>query len=123
MVWSDGSNGSQLTINTPGDYMLQASDDNGCIIIDTITIKLKELKVPTIMAKGQALNIQDLPQGSNLIIYNSIGQIIYSNPNYQNNFDGLIPSSLYIVEIDYFENEGTENASRKIIKSKLIVLE
>ncbi|HRG57846.1 MAG TPA: hypothetical protein PK323_02755 [Bacteroidia bacterium] len=123
MQWSDGSNGSQLIINAPGVYMLQANDDNGCLIIDTISIKLKELKVPTIMVKGQILYIKDLPQGSNLTIYNSIGQIVYSNPDYQNNFNGLTASSFYIVEIDYIENEGTEQASRKIITSKLIVLE
>ncbi len=123
MLWSDGSNGSQLIINAPGVYTLQANDDKGCLIIDTISIKLKELKVPTIIAQGQALNIQGLPQGSNLNIYNSIGQIIYSNPNYQNNFEGLTASSFYIVEVDYIENEGTEQASRKIITSKLIVLE
>lgn len=40
LLWSDGSTGSALTINAPGNYWLTMTDTAGCVASDTIQVTL-----------------------------------------------------------------------------------
>jgi hypothetical protein len=113
-------NSSQLTINTEGTYSLTAIDNYGCIVSDSINIKLKtfELIVPSIISKNQNFTINNLPANSSLHVFDALGQIVYQSNNYQNNFMPLIANAVYFVELAYVAN----NESEKYI-GKLLVVE
>ncbi len=41
-LWSDGSNGSSLTVSTTGEYWVQVTSVNGCSNSDTIVVEFRE---------------------------------------------------------------------------------
>ncbi|MFN7690897.1 MAG: hypothetical protein ACK5QU_07435, partial [Bacteroidota bacterium] len=111
---------SQFTINAEGAYSLTAIDNYGCIVSDSINIKLKtfELIVPSIIPKNQNLIINNLPANSSLKVFDALGQIIYQSSNYQNNFMPLMAHAMYLLELEY----DADN-KRKQYNGKLMVIE
>jgi hypothetical protein len=112
----------QLSIETEGSYSLTAIDNNGCIVIDSITISLKtfELIVPSIIPKNQNFIINNLPANSSLNVFDALGQIIYQSNNYQNNFMPLVANAVYFVELAYVPS-GTQET--QVYNGKLLVVE
>ena len=110
----------QLSINTEGAYFLTAIDNKGCLVSDSIKISLKafELIVPTIINKNQNFIINNLPANSSLKIFDALGQIVYQNNNYQNNFMPLVANAVYFVELEYM----VDNQSKKY-EGKLLVVD
>ncbi|MFN5829494.1 MAG: hypothetical protein ACK46R_01960, partial [Bacteroidota bacterium] len=113
-------NNLQLTINTEGTYSLTAIDNYGCIVSDSINIKLKtfELIVPSIITKNQNLIINNLPANSSLKVFDALGQIIYQSSNCQNNFMPVMAHAMYLLELEY----DADN-KRKQYNGKLMVIE
>jgi hypothetical protein len=113
-------NNLQLTINNEGTYSLTAIDNYGCLVSDSINIKLKtfELIIPSIIPKNQNLIINNLPANSSLKVFDALGQIIYQSSNYQNNFMPLMAHAVYFVELAYV----VDNQSKKYL-GKLLVVE
>jgi hypothetical protein len=111
---------SQFTINAEGAYSLSAIDNYGCLVSDSINIKLKtfELIVPSIITKNQNLIINNLPANSSLKVFDALGQIIYQSSNYQNNFMPLMAHAMYLLELEY----DADN-KRKQYNGKLMVIE
>ena len=113
-------NNLQLTINTEGTYSLTAIDNYGCIVSDSINIKLKtfELIVPSIISKNQNFTINNLPTNSSLHVFDALGQIVYQSNNYQNNFMPVMAHAMYLLELEY----DADN-KRKQYNGKLMVIE
>jgi len=107
----------QLSIKTEVFYVLSAVDENGCLVKDSITISLKkfELIVPTLLKKDQNFIVNNLPANSSLKVFDALGQIVYLNSNYQNNFMPLMANAMYFVELQYFLNNKTEKYSGKLM--------
>jgi hypothetical protein len=118
LEWSNGSNSQSIEIYQEGIYYLKAIDSNGCVVYDTISVSVKELSliIPSIISQGQAFFISNLPPNSNLKIFNALGQLIYINSNYQNNFVPIIATAIYYVELNY-----TDNKKEKTYRGKLLV--
>jgi len=116
--WSNGNTSESIDINQEGIYYLKAIDSNGCVVYDTINVSVKELSliIPSIISQGQAFFISNLPPNSNLKIYNALGQLIYINSNYQNNFVPIIATAIYYVELNY-----TDNKKEQTYRGKLLV--
>ena len=68
------------------------------------------------MISEQAFQITNLPGQSKLKIYNALGQLIYYNQNYQNNYVPIVANAIYFVELIYSDN-GKEN----IYRGKLLI--
>jgi hypothetical protein len=113
-------NNLQLTLNSEGSYYLNATDNSGCLVSDSINISLKtfELIVPSIINKNQNFIINNLPANSSLNVFDALGQIVYQSNNYQNNFMPLMANAVYLVELVYVVNNQNEK-----YKGKLLVVE
>ena len=113
-------NNLQLTLNSEGSYYLNATDNSGCLVSDSINISLKtfELIVPSIIPKNQNFIINNLPANSSLNVFDALGQIVYQSNNYQNNFMPLMANAVYLVELVYVVNNQNEK-----YKGKLLVVE
>jgi hypothetical protein len=111
---------NQLSIESEGMYSLAATDINGCLVSDSISLSLKkfELIVPSIIRKNQNFILNNLPAKSSLKIFDALGQIIYQSNNYQNNFMPLVANAVYFVELEYDVNNQNEK-----YKGKLVVVE
>jgi len=118
LEWSNSSTSQSIEIYQEGIYYLKAIDTNGCIVYDTISVSIKELSliIPTILFSEQAFQITNLPGQSKLKIYNALGQLIYYNQNYQNNYVPIVANAIYFVELIYSDN-GKEN----IYRGKLLI--
>lgn len=105
LEWNNGSSAQSIEVNQEGIYYLSARDLLGCIVYDTIKVSVRELSllIPTILFPGQAFQITNLPANSKLKIYNTLGQIIYSSQNYQNNYVPIVASAMYFVELIYVD--------------------
>jgi hypothetical protein len=111
---------NQLSVETEGVYSLTATDINGCLVSDSISLSLKkfELIVPSIIPKNQNFIINNLPTNSSLKLFDTLGQIVYQNNNYQNNFMSLVANAVYLVELEYV----LDNQNKKY-DGKLVVVE
>jgi hypothetical protein len=118
LEWSNSSTSQSIEIYQEGIYYLKAIDTNGCIVYDTISVSIKELSliIPTILFSEQAFQITNLPGQSKLKIYNALGELIYYNQNYQNNYVPIVANAIYFVELIYSDN-GKEN----IYRGKLLI--
>ena len=110
-------NNLQLTINSEGSYYLNATDNSGCLVSDSINISLKtfELIVPSIIPKNQNFIINNLPANSSLNVFDALGQIVYQSNNYQNNFMPLIAIAVYFVELVYVVDNQNKRYTGKLI--------
>ena len=116
--WSNGSTSESIEVNEEGIYYLKAIDLNGCVVYDTISVSVKELSliILGIIFPGEAFVISNLPPNSNLKIYNALGQLIYINSSYQNNYVPIIATAIYYVELIY-----TDNKKEQTYRGKLLV--
>ncbi|HRG59290.1 MAG TPA: hypothetical protein PK323_10055, partial [Bacteroidia bacterium] len=112
-------NNLQLTINSEGAYSLSATDINGCLVSDSISVSLKqfELIIPSIIIKNQNLIINNLPANSSLKVFDALGQMVYQSNNYQNNFMPLMANAVYFVELQY----DLESKREKYLGKLLVV--
>ena len=112
------------------DYELTATDMNGCINRDTVTIvvendfnlEISNLLTPNGDGKNDTWGIGNLEFYSNtkVIIVNRDGQIIYEDDNYANTWDGtyegkLLPDATYYYII-------TSPNSNKVYKGSITIL-
>lgn len=99
--WNDRSHGSTLTINQPGTYWLEATDQNSCKGRDTVKVVQKEclvgLYVPTAFTpNGDTRNDLFTPllygNATSLvfIVYNRWGQKVYETHTLRQGWDGKI---------------------------------
>lgn len=116
-------NNLQLTINSEGAYSLSATDINGCLVSDSISLSLKkfELIVPSIIPKNQNFIINNLPANSSLKLFDALGQTVYQSNNYQNNFMPLVANAVYLVELEY--DAGTASKTKERYNGKLLIIE
>lgn len=77
-----------------GDYILIYVDDVSLIECDTtLAIKIPNVFTPNGDQLNENFVIENLPANCNLTIYSRWGNVVYSNPNYGNNWDGEMNSS------------------------------
>lgn len=114
-LWNTGAQGQNITISTDGTYIVTATDNSGCILRDSITVSTQasEMIIPTIIWQGQPFFIKNLPSNSNLKVYNDIGQIIYQQNNYQNNYFPVIANATY--EISLSLSDGREKYGKLVV--------
>ena len=63
---------------------MRALSSEGCIINDSVEVYLNELPiiVPNPQLASEAFKIINLPQGSNVNLYDALGQIVFEINNY-----------------------------------------
>jgi hypothetical protein len=130
-VYLSNANSSK-TIASPTNtitYTLTTLADNNnkeCLGINTASVHI-EVKacepteapiIPNALNYGSILKITNLYQQTHLKIYDALGQLIYVNNNYQNNWICTESSGVYFIEMNYSTMDGK---SHKIIQ-KIIVL-
>jgi hypothetical protein len=62
--------------------------------------------IPNVLLYGNNLQIKNLHSNTSLKIYNELGQIIYENKNYQNNWQALVSSGVYFLGLNYVDIKG-----------------
>jgi gliding motility-associated-like protein len=55
LAWDHGASGSPVSIDAPGTYTVKATDANGCIVPQSITVQSKEVPVITITPENPAV--------------------------------------------------------------------
>ncbi len=126
-AWSNGSNAEDLTGLAGGDYTLTVTDEQGCSVVSTITVKEPGLiKLPNgFTPNGDGFNdfyvirgIQGY-EGNQINVFNRWGSLVYSAKDYQNNWDGisndgnLLPDGTYFIVVN-LNKEGFDNVQSYI---------
>ncbi len=114
--WQDNSNNSTFIVNQKGTYWVTVTDNNNCLVSDTIKITYQDCFTPDIYIpnaftpNGDGLNdvfkIETLAEFSefHLYIYNRWGeQIFYSedkNKGWDGTFKGkVVPNGVYVYQV------------------------
>ena len=93
-------------------YIVATSDTCGIMSYDTVTVKIKKplisnLYRPHNEAGEDKFLIRGVYANTELVIYNSIGQILFHSSDYKNDFSIMnLPSAMYFYHIRYAD--GTE---------------
>ncbi len=67
---------------------------------------IKKFNIPTIIKGDNIFDITSLPEGSVLYLFNSLGQIVYKNDNYNNDFNSInVRSGIYFYNIELPDKE------------------
>jgi hypothetical protein len=98
-TWSNGTKEQGILIFKEGKYYLSASNKEGCLIKDSIFVKMVKPIFPGVIKVGEHLVIHNLPKECNLEIYNNIGQLIFSTENYKNDFTPMIAREIYLAHL------------------------
>jgi hypothetical protein len=127
--WSTGEFTKSISVSAPplrgGWVGLTAYTQDGCTATDSISIKtiakpVVELPLvipnPQIIGKGGAFKILNLPPNNSVNLYDAMGQIVFEQNNYTNNFNLDV-----IAEGIYFYKIVLPNGI--IINGKLLILE
>jgi hypothetical protein len=114
-VWSDGDIGITNTINNEGMFYITAIDSEDCIVKDSIKITFieTEMIIPGIIQLGQPLHIINLIDGCSIHVYNLIGEQVYVNTNYKNNYIPLWSTAPYLIKLT--TAEGKEFIGKTLI--------
>jgi hypothetical protein len=84
---------------------------------DTVTVYVEEcaIIVPSVLYRDDRLVIKNLPEKSQLKIYNAPGQIVFTNENYTDEFAAwMVSEGTYYYELSIPEGE--------IKKGKIVVI-
>ena len=92
------------------NYMHDTLYDSVTIFIDVCQPKFPNIITPNGDLQNDAFEIENLPPGSSVKIFNQWGMEVFSSPNYQNNFDGTSSTGnlsegvyYYTLEYDFLE--------------------
>ncbi len=126
--WNTGDSASKtIFANTPGDYYLTITNENGCVAADTITI-IRDcfVNVPnTFTPNGDGVNDYWIPMDMlasgvnayNLNIYNRWGEQVFTTTNINSRgWDGKFggkdqPMATYVYQLTYVLKNGIRNTS------------
>jgi gliding motility-associated-like protein len=105
--WADGSNQSKLSISKPGTYWVQRKS-NACEQTDSLTVSYEDcqLEIPNVITpNGDGKNDMWVWKGKthstwSVWVYNRWGHLVYANPDYANNWQGLESSGTYYYRIE-----------------------
>jgi hypothetical protein len=116
-LWSDGSIERQRIIVESGLYVVQVSDENDCLLSDSLTVNFvtKTPQLQGIITAGDYFIIRNLPQGAQIWVYDALGQIIYSEENYNNQWQPDLSQAVYFVDLYLPSGEA--------IRGKVLVLD
>ena len=90
-------------------------DDVSVICTDCPAIVSEELMIPTLLGSNEIFEIKVLPANSTLIIFNTLGQVVYNNSSYDNKFTmANLSSGIYYYYLKF--------ADENIYKGKLCVV-
>jgi hypothetical protein len=82
--------------------------------IDDVSV-IKEFNIPTLIGGDNIFQINGLPEGCILHLYNSLGQIVYRNSSYNNDFNSIhVRSGIYYYHI--------ELPNKEVYKGKLCII-
>jgi hypothetical protein len=117
VLWSDGSIERQRIIVESGLYVVQVSDENDCLLSDSLTVNFvtKTPQLQGIITAGDYFIIRNLPQGAQIWVYDALGQIIYSEENYNNQWQPDLSQAVYFVDLYLPSGEA--------IRGKVLVLD
>ena len=103
-TWSNGIKEQGILIFKEGKYYISANNKDGCLIQDSIFVKMVKPIFPGVIKVGESLVINNLPEECNLEIYNNIGQLIFSTENYKNDFIPMIAREIYVAHLKTITN-------------------
>jgi hypothetical protein len=123
---------SSKTIATPSNTItytlstLTDSNNKQCLGINTASVHIEVMAcepteepiMPNVLLYGNNLQIKNLHSNTSLKIYNELGQIIYENKNYQNNWQALVSAGIYLIKLNYKDSTNQDLT----LSLKLLVL-
>ncbi len=128
--WSTGSNGNEISIYLEGIYSVRGIDLNECVNADSIkiynlAINEKVIKSEILTPNGDGYNdvleIKDMFRHYHcqVFVYDEWGQQVYSNTNYQNDWDCFSNSNYlnagayyYLIKLNDYSFKGCVNILR-----------
>ena len=87
-TWSTGDTAKQISFSASalksGWLSLSAYTRDGCLVHDSVFVNYQELPIiiPNPQLASEAFKIINLPQGSNVNLYDALGQIVFEINNY-----------------------------------------
>ena len=139
-IWSPSAGLSDSTVSNPfanpsqtTDYVLSVTDINGCMDSDTLTVFVETdyaVFIPNLFSpNGDGYNdTWEIPEIANypntaVQIINREGQVVYSNENYDNTWDGThkekdLPEATYYYLIVFENSDVSYKGAVTILRSK-----
>jgi hypothetical protein len=101
VLWNDGIMERQRIIVEAGLYVVQASDENNCLLSDSILVNFvaQTPQLPSLIMAGDFFVVRHLPQGAQIMVYDALGQIIYREENYNNQWQPHLSQAIYFVNL------------------------
>jgi hypothetical protein len=101
VLWNDGSMERQRLLVESGLYIVQASDENNCLLSDSILVNFvaQTPQLPSLIMAGDFFVVRHLPQGAQIMVYDALGQIIYREENYNNQWQPHLSQAIYFVDL------------------------
>jgi gliding motility-associated-like protein len=93
--WQNTAATQTINLSQTGTFWVTAKAGNNCTVSDTVKVKACDvaIKIPDVFTPGSdgfndVFYIIGNPNNSSIEIFNRWGELLYSRPNYQNNWDG-----------------------------------
>jgi gliding motility-associated-like protein len=129
LLWYNNSTTNTVIVTTEGKYWVTASYNNGCKSSDTIFLIKGEISVPDVVnvitPNGDGINDMlvikniDLIKPCKLSIYNRWGDELFSNSDYQNNWEGIYKGKILPEGTYYY---ALETKDGKVYKGAVNIL-
>lgn len=107
VLWNDGSAAMQRDIAEAGFYIVQASDENDCLLSDSVSVNFKPFnpQLPGLIMAGEFFIIRNLPPGAKLEVFNSIGQLVFRSDSYQNEWQPDFADAVFLARLTLPDHE------------------
>jgi hypothetical protein len=101
VLWNDGSIEMQRIIVEAGLYVVEASDENNCLLSDSVSVNFvaQTPQLPSLIMAEDFFVVRHLPQGAQIMVYDALGQIIYREENYNNQWQPHLSQAIYFVDL------------------------
>jgi gliding motility-associated-like protein len=133
--WSNGSGGSEITVENAGNYWVKVEDSHCCFNSDSVFVKVFNYYFPTAFTpngdgKNDVFRMIGLYRNINLklYIYDRGGQMVFQSYNIDDGWDGnyrgqKCPSATYswVAFIDFPGNDITTNGKVKLKGTVILI--
>jgi len=109
--WNNGDNSDNNTALCEGTYILTVTDNNGCILVDSVevlnTLSVSDIAINTVVYPNPTTDFVNIVNASNhplhYSLFNNLGQLIMNGSSNESSIEldlSKYPKGLYLIHVD-----------------------